>query len=227
MSNKAKRLMRELEQLRKNRANSRPATEGPAPRRVLDDLREKRSAPIQTTQPTLLYWAYGSNLCINAMKHRCPGAVKLQALTLDDGALVFRGVADVVHREGSTVPGGLWLITDEHERTLDTYEGVRSRLYLKRYLTLLVKGEKKRCLYYQMSMSRGVMPPCDQYLQVIAEGYEDFGLPLEKLDTALRDSWNDKKVTESLRRRHEARGSAKLARDLFEPVEEDDACTRL
>ena len=161
------------------------------------------------------YWAYGSNLNEAAMAERCPGSIKIQKLTLNDGALVFRGVADVVSRADSQIHGGLWWITKANEATLDTYEGVRSRFYLKKYLKLRFGGIEKPfpALYYQMAISRGVMPPSEGYLRSIAEGYENFGLPLDALEAALREAWEDKEVTPLLRERHKRRGG-KLAQQL-------------
>lgn len=153
----------------------------------------------------IFYWAYGSNLNVEAMARRCPGAKKLGPLSLDDGTLVFRGVADAVYEQGSIIHGGLWKISRRHEATLDQYEGA-PRLYAKRYLKLLVNKQEVQCLYYQMTMSVGVMPPGDMYLDCIAQGYRDFGLPLEALDAALMRSWEDKKVTPHLEQRRARRG---------------------
>ncbi len=167
-----------------------------------------------------LYWAYGSNLNVAAMKARCPGAQKFAPLFVPDGALVFRGVADVVLREGGEVPGGLWWITAANERTLDVYEGVRAGFYLKRYMKLKIKNKKRggkpevhRCLFYQMSISQGIYPPSEGYLDCIAEGYRDFGLPLSALDAALMAAWEEKKPTRRLIERHKRRGG-ELARVL-------------
>jgi gamma-glutamylcyclotransferase (GGCT)/AIG2-like uncharacterized protein YtfP len=163
-----------------------------------------------------LYWAYGSNLNVAAMKRRCPKAKKFEALTVEDGALVFRGVADVVVRKGSQVKGGLWWITKECEANLDMYEGVAGGLYLKRYLLLKVKGKEQRALYYVMRTDRGVMPPNEHYLETIAQGYRDFGLDLAYLDVALHESWRDKKVTPLLRERHDRKHRPSLARSVPE-----------
>jgi gamma-glutamylcyclotransferase (GGCT)/AIG2-like uncharacterized protein YtfP len=164
-----------------------------------------------------LYWAYGSNLDPVSMRRRCPSAKRIGPLTLDNGQLIFRGVADVVHYENSSVPGGVWRISKECERVLDQYEGVKYGLYKKRYLKLKIDGVKEQCLYYQMSADRGIMPPAEHYLDVIRRGYEYFGLDLEILNRALEASWSDKKVTPHLRERHNRKGRPALAqRDFLE-----------
>lgn len=168
---------------------------------------------------TKLYWAYGSNLCHRSMRTRCPDAVPLDRLDVNDASLIFRGVADVTIRKGQFVPGGLWRISEEDERNLDRYEGVASRLYLKRYLPIKRGGKLRRVLFYQMRTDRGVMPPSHFYVQVIAQGYRDFGLPEDVLDRAVRASWSDKEVTPMLRERHERRGRPVLARPSMAEVE--------
>ena len=161
---------------------------------------------------TKLYWAYGSNLNIAHMARRCPKAVKVRPLIVGDAALVFRHVADVTDRVGCVVPGGLWRITRQCEASLDVYEGVASRLYLKRELEMKVDGVYEQVLFYQMRESVGVMPPGDSYLGTIVQGYKDFGLDLEILDGYLAESWGEKKITEVLARRRISRGEATLAR---------------
>lgn len=174
----------------------------------------------------MLVWAYGSNLNVSQMKNRCPKAKFKGPLTVNDAALVFRGVADVTVREGSFVPGGLWSITRECEAALDRYEGVSSGLYLKRYFHLRRNKQVVDVLFYQMRANRGVMPPSEAYLRTIARGYQDFGLDLDILSAYLQEAWGDKDVTEELRRRYDAKGRPTLARDLDvdrigEPVYDD------
>jgi hypothetical protein len=169
------------------------------------------------TRHGTFYWAYGSNLSERAMAVRCPGAIKIQPLTLKNGALVFRGVADVVTRQGARVHGGLWWISKEHEATLDAYEGVHSKFYLKKYLRLKFKGipEPIPALYYTMNMRRGIDPPNEDYLATLIDGYRDFGLPLRALEQAVEAAWDNKLLTPVLRQRRKRRGG-KLAQRALE-----------
>jgi hypothetical protein len=181
------------------------------------------------TREGTFYWAYGSNLNVEAMigkDGRCIGAIKIQPLTLKNGALVFRGVADVVTRKGSRVPGGLWWINKTHEATLDSYEGVYSKFYLKRYFDLHFKGieEPIPCLYYVMNMRRGIDPPNEYYLRTLIEGYRDFDLPMEALEKALKEAWKGKKLTPLLRTRRKRRGG-KLAQTIaLDPPSLENCC---
>lgn len=163
----------------------------------------------------ILYWAYGSNLNVRQMARRCPKAVKFGPMTVNDCALVFRGVADVTMREGSNTPGGLWTITTDCERALDQYEGVSSKMYLKRYFSLTLEdGKKYTCLFYQMRAKDGIMPPTAEYMGTIVQGYEDFGLEKASLQAALEESWHSKDITEQMLERSIRRGAVPLAKGL-------------
>lgn len=170
----------------------------------------------------MLYFAYGSNLCVQHMRRRCPAAKPVmeadgtrKQLFVQDAALVFRGVADVTTRKGedNVVPGGVWRLTPDCERALDRFEGVsvQHRGYLKRYFKL---ADGKTCLFYQMKTHRGIMPPDQEYLDLIRQGYEDFGLDLDYLQKALDESWRTKRLTRYLIERHIRRGQPKLAKFL-------------
>lgn len=163
------------------------------------------------------YWAYGSNLNVRSMQRRCPSARKFGKLIVDDCQLIFRGVADVIYKSGSSVQGGLWRITSRCEAALDGYEGF-PHFYGKKYLKIRTKsdGKEHRVLYYYMKRG-GIMPPSTYYLDTIAQGYKDFGLDLNCLDEAVRRSWTDKDATQELKDRHVRRGGKLAQRDhIFE-----------
>ena len=162
------------------------------------------------------YWAYGSNLNVAQMKLRCPKAKVVGPFPLEDGALVFRGVADVEGRKGSVVPGGLWKITPECEAALDRYEGVAWKMYDKRYIVLkMPNGKVVDCLFYKMRSS-GIMPPSEAYLSSIIQGYKDFGLDMSYLEQAVEHSWSKKNKTAVEKRRYMRWGQPSLARALEE-----------
>lgn len=170
-----------------------------------------------------LYWAYGSNLSVHNMFSRCPRAEPVGKLMMNHMALVFRGVADVVVKKGSRAPGALWRINQECEDALDRFEGVRQRVYLKRYFTVTIDGQKEDVLFYQMRTNRGVQPPSEVYLDTIAAGYSDFELDLRYLDRALSEAWSQRDVTPELWDRYSRRGRPKLAKSL--PWDPDDPTT--
>ncbi|KAF5989134.1 hypothetical protein FCOIX_171 [Fusarium coicis] len=81
-----------------------------------------------------LYFAYGSNLHLAQMAHRCPGSVFKGKATLDSyrWQINERGVANVVESGSEhSVEGLLYMIGPKDERTLDRNEGVSKDLYQK------------------------------------------------------------------------------------------------
>lgn len=167
---------------------------------------------------TKLYWAYGSNLNVRQMRERCPDAKVFGPLTVPNAILRFRGVADVAVLKGAECAGGLWEISERDEAALDLYEGVIATgkylgLYSKKTFTAEVEGKKRKVLYYQMNEA-GIMPPSQYYLDVIAQGYNDFGLDLERLERALAHAWNRKRKTPYLVGKWKRRGAPRLAREV-------------
>jgi gamma-glutamylcyclotransferase (GGCT)/AIG2-like uncharacterized protein YtfP len=144
---------------------------------------------------TKYYFAYGSNLNKEQMKHRCPKAKAIGGLELPKAQLVFNGVADVVFHETKTAVGGLYKITDECEKALDAYEGVTSYkgrgAYRKETIKVIVseKGEERisDALIYVMNRDNRRMPTVS-YLNTIKQGFEDFGLDQSFLNRALLDT---------------------------------------
>src|SRR5262245_34042337 len=140
-----------------------------------------------------LYLAYGSNLNVGEMAHRCPGARPRGWIMVNDARLVFRGCADIEYAPGWQVPCGLWSITAEDEAMLDRYEGVRSNYYQRWTLDI---GRGQRALVYMMVDREGVCPPSSRYVETIREGYGDFGFDEAFLDRAVAESFKRKNDTE-------------------------------
>jgi hypothetical protein len=152
---------------------------------------------------TRLYIAYGSNLNKRAMRIRCPAAKSVGKFMLTNARLVFRGVADVEYSPTDKVPCGLWEINRADERTLDTYEGVGSGFYYKEEgIALKFRGERRNALIYLMC-SEGVYPPSQGYVDVIRQGYRDFGMDEQYLDQAIARSFLKKEPDEQTMARRE------------------------
>ena len=70
------------------------------------------------------YFAYGSNLNFDQMAYRCPEATVVGTAKLDGYELAFRrGYLTILPKEGVSVEGLIWSITDHDESHLDCYEG--------------------------------------------------------------------------------------------------------
>jgi gamma-glutamylcyclotransferase (GGCT)/AIG2-like uncharacterized protein YtfP len=146
-----------------------------------------------------LYVAYGSNLNVRQMAHRCPKARMIGATELRDVRLVFRSVADVEIHKGATCPVGVWEITADCERALDRYEGVSGGLYRKERVAF---DDGDTALLYVMN-STGLMVPSEYYLNAIREGYRDFGLDETALDAAVEHARRGKGSKDTARRYRE------------------------
>lgn len=125
-----------------------------------------------------MYFAYGANTNMEGMMFRCPSARPEGRAVLQGHKLIFRHVADVVLCKDSEVPGALWSITDECERSLDRFEGF-PRPYVKKQVTVVLKGRLKdtkvKAMVYVMNTGRAEESPSLGYFQTILEGYGDFG----------------------------------------------------
>lgn len=125
------------------------------------------------------YIAYGSNLNMEQMLQRCPGAVVIGKTWLEGYRLTFRGrsswggVANIEPRKGSRVPVGIWRITEQDEEALDWYEGF-PRLYYKQEFSLVVDGNRITAMAYIMTPGRPWARPNRSYLDTIRQGYDDF-----------------------------------------------------
>lgn len=92
----------------------------------------------------MLYVAYGSNLNIQQMSYRCPGATVAFTGYLINWKLLYRGsrtgsYATVKRCKGSKVPVAVWNIDLKHEEALDLYEGY-PRFYKKKKCICSFKG---------------------------------------------------------------------------------------
>ena len=78
----------------------------------------------------MIYFAYGSNLNLDQMAHRCPTAKVVGAGMLNGYKLIFNRVASIELDASQSVPVGIWEIGEYCEASLDLYEGY-PRLYRK------------------------------------------------------------------------------------------------
>lgn len=141
------------------------------------------------------YLAYGSNLNIDQMLQRCPGAIRVGTATIEDYRITFRGgfrsacrggVANIEPRKGSRVPVGIWSVTESDERSLDCYEGFP---YLYKKVEFSVKLPDLRtvsAMAYVMVSGLPWSQPSPYYLNVIKQGYTDFGFSNRRLLYAAR-----------------------------------------
>ena len=142
-----------------------------------------------------LYLAYGSNLNIDQMISRCPGATLEGIATIPDYRLMFRGSRSgsyltIEPCAGASVPCGVWALTPADEKSLDFYEGFPS-FYKKQTFRVEVKSLAfdrefiSDAMAYVMDQSRPIGIPSQLYLQTVGDGYLDFGFDFDPLEDAL------------------------------------------
>lgn len=139
-----------------------------------------------------LYVAYGSNLNIRQMKHRCPTAKLYGTGEIKDYELQFKGHPDsafatIAPKEGASVSVAVWEIQARDEMSLDRYEGYPSH-YFKKNVPVQLDGEEVNAMVYIMNLKMRFGLPTPYYYQTVHEGYNDCGLNTAVLDRAVKES---------------------------------------
>ncbi|HAT4093037.1 TPA: gamma-glutamylcyclotransferase [Clostridium perfringens] len=123
----------------------------------------------------MVYFAYGSNLCLEQMKKRCPEAIPMISVHLDDYKLVYNKYADIIPCEGEKVYGAIYEISLNDLKNLDKYEEYPD-LYEKIDLIVQdISGISYEAFAYVMN-EKGDKTPDKRYLDIINKGYEDWGI---------------------------------------------------
>ena len=158
-----------------------------------EEREERRNAQVK------YYIAYGSNLHVEQMRYRCPGAVPVGTAMLRNWKLVFRGsktgsYLTIEPARGRRVPVAIWTVTEEDEAMLDVYEGC-PKFYYKRRLMVpmddMITGKRRMvtAFVYVMHRDRPRGVPSRRYIMTCLEGYEDFQFKMEPLVQAVQESW--------------------------------------
>lgn len=139
-----------------------------------------------------LYIAYGSNLNIRQMKHRCPTAKLYGTGEIENYELQFKGqpnsaFATIAPKEGASVPVAVWEIQPRDEKSLDRYEDYPSH-YFKQNVPVQLDGEEVNAMVYIMNLKMRFGLPTPYYYQTVHEGYNDCGLNTAVLDRAVKES---------------------------------------
>lgn len=136
----------------------------------------------------MLYVAYGSNMNIGQMEHRCPQSKVIGNGKMNGWKLIFNIHADIIqtNNKEDEVPVVIWDIHDEDWRMLDIYEGFPS-YYTKEIVEVITdNGEKVHAIVYIMTEERkGICLPFKTYYDTVKQGYMDNGIDLEYLYNAL------------------------------------------
>ena len=140
-----------------------------------------------------LYIAYGSNLNLEQMRHRCPAAEVVGKSTLHGWRLRFRGgahsaVATIEQNKDFSVPALVWRIQPDDELALDRYEGFPF-LYRKEMLRVPIDGKRVCAMVYIMNEAGHPYGlPSVGYYNTIFQGYQNARFDTEILRQAAEDS---------------------------------------
>lgn len=129
-----------------------------------------------------IYIAYGSNLNLEQMAMRCPTAEIIGTGMIQNYELQFNRVATIVPKQGAEVPGLLWSLEPNDEKSLDRYEGYPN-FYRKEMFELDFNDGKREGMIY--IMNGGIIQvPSDLYYNTILQGYKDNGFNTSYLENA-------------------------------------------
>ena len=143
----------------------------------------------------MLYFAYGSNLCIKQMLDRCKDSKDLENYYLNDYKLCFcwnglssnpNGVANVVKEIGSKVPGVIFKISDNDEIVLERREGfnLTPKIYIKKYF----KHKDQNVLFFVLNRKCDPRKPIENYWKdKVYQGYKDHQLDTKYLKEVLNN----------------------------------------
>lgn len=130
------------------------------------------------------YFAYGMNTNLDQMAARCPGAVCLGPAWINDYALVFRYCADIEPAPGNWCDGVLWEITEDNLVSLDALEGYPYH-YTRFSVVVHCDRGADTALVYQMTDQSFEEAPSNHYFDMVLEGYQQNGVPVDQLTATL------------------------------------------
>ena len=150
------------------------------------------------------YLAYGSNLSVEQMMHRCPDAIYVGTAEVKGYRLLFKGsltgsYLTIEPKKGRKVPVLVWRVSEADEAALDLYEGY-PRFYRKEEMRVelqsLLDGKPigtVDAFAYVMDEGRPLGKPTETYYRICEEGYERFGFDRKILQRAYRESTGKKR----------------------------------
>ncbi len=148
----------------------------------------------------MLYFAYGSNLDLDQMKHRCPQSSLQGAARLPGYELGFThyspgwngGVADIVEKEGQEVWGLVFEITETDRASLDKYEGYPDA-YTRFQVAVHTDATTLQGVWvYSVVDKKDIIAPSQRYLNIIRSAARQFAFP-----QAYQDSLSNVMVKEN------------------------------
>jgi hypothetical protein len=127
-----------------------------------------------------LYFAYGSNMDLAAMKARCPASkpVGVARLARHRFLVTTDGYASVMRDPRRNVWGLLWDLALADVPALDRWESVSTGLYGKSVQPVLTDKGPRRALVYLARATKPGLPKPD-YMEAVVAAAEAAGLPAD------------------------------------------------
>jgi gamma-glutamylcyclotransferase (GGCT)/AIG2-like uncharacterized protein YtfP len=129
-----------------------------------------------------LYFAYGSNMDVDAMARRCPRSKALGLARLERHrlAVMREGWLTAVRDSRSTVHGVLWDLALSDIAALDRHEDLSKGLYTKETQPVIAeRGPKRAIVYFGANSGPGVLRPA--YIAEVLAAARSWPLPAEGL----------------------------------------------
>ena len=138
----------------------------------------------------MYYAAYGSNLNVEQMKYRCPGAKIIGTAVIKNYRLMFKGsltgsYLTIEPEKGCEVPVAIWKVTDADIVSLNRYEGFPDFYYKKSFNLYCSDGHRHKVFAYIMHEERKLGVPSLYYLNTCLSGYRSFDFDADVLFEAV------------------------------------------
>jgi gamma-glutamylcyclotransferase len=139
------------------------------------------------SQPARLYFAYGSNMCADQMRLRCPRSHLLGSVVAPGWRFLINraGFATLQREPAGVVHGVVWSLAATDEAPLDDYEGVAEGHYRQEIVVLDGYGP---AMLYRAADERSGAPLAD-YLDGIVAAARTAAFPADYI--AELAGWRD------------------------------------
>jgi hypothetical protein len=127
-----------------------------------------------------LYFAYGSNVNVDAMARRCPRSKALGLARIERHrlAVMREGWLTAVRSPSSAVHGVLWDLALSDIPALDRHESLSQGLYTKEMQPVIAeRGPKRAIVYFGANAGPGVLRPA--YIAEVLVAARSWPLPAE------------------------------------------------
>ena len=149
--------------------------------------------------PDSNYFAYGANLHLAQMKSLCPRSAPVCPARLVDYRLTIAlpaassgnqpGWATVTPEAGAQVPGALFRLHEDDLPALDHFEDYPA-LYDRKDVEIVTAEGPLRAMLYIMRHPIRTARPAAHYVETLRQGYRDFDLPMEVLESVLGETYS-------------------------------------